>query len=89
MSKDLGSPVIAAGQPEAMASETIQNLRARLAELASDLRAAMAHHREGRLDEAEALYRKLLDAAPNHPQALRFSLASSKLSAGDPSAAWS
>jgi tetratricopeptide (TPR) repeat protein len=71
MSKDLGSPVIAAGQPEAMASETIQNLRARLAELASDLRAAMAHHREGRLDEAEALYRKLLDAAPNHPQALR------------------
>ncbi len=31
---------------------------------------ALAHHQEGRLAEAEALYRKLLDRQPNHPDAL-------------------
>jgi tetratricopeptide (TPR) repeat protein len=29
----------------------------------------MRHHRAGRRDEAEALYRKMLKAAPNHPRA--------------------
>ena len=31
---------------------------------------ALAAHQAGRLDEAEALYRALLDAAPDHPDAL-------------------
>lgn len=40
-----------------------------LPELTADLQAALAHHQAGRLDAAEALYRKLLDAMPGHPRA--------------------
>jgi tetratricopeptide (TPR) repeat protein len=54
-----------------MAAKIIANIRAHLLELAKDLQAAHAHHHAGRVDEAEALYRKMLEAAPNHPQALR------------------
>jgi tetratricopeptide (TPR) repeat protein len=40
------------------------------ADSAGDFAAAFAHHQAGRLDEAEARYRRLLDAAPDHPRAL-------------------
>jgi predicted O-linked N-acetylglucosamine transferase (SPINDLY family) len=33
---------------------------------------ALEHHRAGRLDEAEALYRQVLQVQPNHPDALHF-----------------
>ena len=36
----------------------------------SEFEAAVAHHRAGRLDEAEGLYRGLLDVAPDHPRVL-------------------
>jgi tetratricopeptide (TPR) repeat protein len=45
--------------------------RAHLPEPTADLQAAVAHHQAGRLDEAETLYRKLLDAMPDEPRALR------------------
>ncbi len=37
---------------------------------ASDLAAAMALHRAGRLDQAEAAYRAMLDPHPGHSDAL-------------------
>jgi tetratricopeptide (TPR) repeat protein len=54
-----------------MVAKPIANIRAHLLGLATDLQAALAHHHAGRVNEAEALYRKMLEAAPNHPQALR------------------
>jgi len=36
----------------------------------SILQAAIAHHQAGQLDQAERLYRKLLDRTPDHPDAL-------------------
>lgn len=36
------------------------------------LQLAIRHHREGRLDIAEAIYRRVLDAVPDHPDALHF-----------------
>jgi tetratricopeptide (TPR) repeat protein len=56
---------------DAAESRHATGIRAYLMQLATDLQAALAHHRAGRIDQAEALYRKMLDAAPNHPQALR------------------
>jgi tetratricopeptide (TPR) repeat protein len=44
----------------------------KLAELTAQMRSAMAHHQAGRLEDAAKLYRKVLDAAPAYPQALRF-----------------
>jgi tetratricopeptide (TPR) repeat protein len=44
--------------------------RPRWASVAPQLDAAMAHHRAGRLDRAEALYRKILNKVPDHPDAL-------------------
>jgi tetratricopeptide (TPR) repeat protein len=41
--------------------------RARSRELVINLESAVAHHQAGNLKEAEALYTKLLDAAPRHP----------------------
>jgi len=40
---------------------------------AADLAAAWAHHRAGRLGPAEALYRKILQQAPRHADALHLS----------------
>ena len=40
------------------------------AELTPTLRQALAHHRGGRLREAEQLYRHVLQVAPEHPDAL-------------------
>jgi tetratricopeptide (TPR) repeat protein len=37
---------------------------------AEDLENAIAHHRAGRLDQAEVIYRKLLTANPGHPRGL-------------------
>lgn len=38
---------------------------------AAPLAAAMRHHQAGRLDQAEALYRRVLAKTPAHPEALR------------------
>ena len=38
--------------------------------VAEDFRAAYAHHRAGKLEKAEALYRKVLKRLPGHPDAL-------------------
>jgi tetratricopeptide (TPR) repeat protein len=43
----------------------------RVIEVGAHLQAALAHHRAGELEEAEALYSKILSVAPNHPHALR------------------
>ncbi|MGQ9367112.1 tetratricopeptide repeat protein [Azospirillum sp. A39] len=47
------------------------------------LTAALAHHRAGRLGEAEALYRAVLDAVPGHADA-RHLLGVARLQAGHP-----
>ena len=44
--------------------------RLRWAKVAADVREALGHHRAGRLDRAEALYRKILNKVPDHPDAL-------------------
>jgi predicted O-linked N-acetylglucosamine transferase (SPINDLY family) len=36
------------------------------------LRAALEHHQNGQLDQAETLYRQILQVEPNHPDALHF-----------------
>jgi tetratricopeptide (TPR) repeat protein len=51
-------------------NEPVTGGRAHSADSAADLEAALGHHRAGRLEEAEALYRKLLGTAPGHPHAL-------------------
>ena len=44
--------------------------RARRGEIPDLLRLGRGHHSAGRLDEAEVIYRQILDRAPDHPQAL-------------------
>jgi tetratricopeptide (TPR) repeat protein len=44
--------------------------RRRQAALAADLSSALEHHRAGRLERAETLYRKLLQKSPGNPDAL-------------------
>jgi predicted O-linked N-acetylglucosamine transferase (SPINDLY family) len=39
-------------------------------QIPSALQAALEHHQAGRLPEAEAIYRQILQAEPNHPDAL-------------------
>jgi predicted O-linked N-acetylglucosamine transferase (SPINDLY family) len=39
-------------------------------QIPSALQAALEHHQAGRLPEAEAIYRQILQAQPNHPDAL-------------------
>src|SRR5256885_1673494 len=41
-------------------------------DLTSILAIAVEHHRRGQLAEAERLYRQILEAAPEHPEALHF-----------------
>ena len=40
------------------------------ASVEQDLQAALAHHRAGQLPQAEALYRRILEEQPKHPDAL-------------------
>jgi predicted TPR repeat methyltransferase len=54
---------------EPLAREETQSRRFTIAEA---LELAMKLHREGRLDQAEAIYRRILEAAPDHPDALHF-----------------
>ncbi|MBS4095598.1 MAG: tetratricopeptide repeat protein [Sulfuricella sp.] len=42
----------------------------RKAQVGNNLQVAVEHHRAGRLAQAEALYRAVLQADPNHPEAL-------------------
>lgn len=46
------------------------DVRGQWARYADDLNAALAHHRAGRIDRASKLYRRILDKAPDHPDAL-------------------
>lgn len=38
----------------------------------STYRSALQHHQQGQLAQAEALYRKVLDASPKHADALHY-----------------
>jgi tetratricopeptide (TPR) repeat protein len=58
-------------QDPSAAGKAAAAARARALELLNDLRSAVAHHRAGRLDEAEALYCRLIEKVPGHPQASR------------------
>jgi tetratricopeptide (TPR) repeat protein len=58
-------------------------LRSQWAPFAADLNAALAHHRAGRLGRASKLYRRILDKAPDHPDALHM-LGVIATSRGDP-----
>src|SRR5215471_4716548 len=53
-----------------MGNEAINIAEARGGDAAAELKAAIAHHRARRYDEAETIYRRLLDAVPGHPRAL-------------------
>ncbi|WP_431857341.1 tetratricopeptide repeat protein [Azospirillum sp.] len=53
-----------------------------MATLQEALDLALQHHRAGRLDEADALYRRILDAVPGHTDALHL-LGLLRLSRGD------
>ncbi len=55
--------------PEDLPSRTVESRR-QAAGLSRTLRAALAHHQAGRLDRAEALYRKVLAADPDHTDAM-------------------
>ena len=46
--------------------------RTRIREVAAEFNTAVAHHRADRIEEAEALYRRVLEAIPNHPRVLHF-----------------
>src|SRR5260370_41093557 len=62
------------GDPTARIRHTdgdpIPNKPTRLVKLAADLQSALTHHQAGRLEEAESLYCKLLDAVPGYPRVL-------------------
>jgi tetratricopeptide (TPR) repeat protein len=64
MTEVLDSLTVSPGSVGPMAGNPGTDVRAHLAEVAADLRAAVAHQKAGRLDEAEALYRGLLDGKP-------------------------
>jgi len=57
--------------------------RRRQAAKTAELTAALEHHRAGRLDRAEALYRKFLEKSPGHPDGLHL-LGIITLARGDP-----
>jgi tetratricopeptide (TPR) repeat protein len=53
-----------------MTTHTGQDNARRMAGIARDFRTAVAHHKAGRLDRADALYRKVLQRAPDHVDVL-------------------
>jgi tetratricopeptide (TPR) repeat protein len=59
------------------------NPRGSWAPFAADLNVALEHHRAGRLDRASKLYKRILDKAPGHPDALHM-LGVIATSRGDP-----
>ena len=61
MTEGLGLPIISVPDIKFVAGKPGTDIRAHLAELATDLQAAVAHQRAGRLAEAESLYRVVLD----------------------------
>jgi tetratricopeptide (TPR) repeat protein len=62
MTEQFGSPTISPAPAGPMAAKP--EMRAHLAKIAADLQAAVAHQRAGRVHQAEALYRGLLDGKP-------------------------
>jgi tetratricopeptide (TPR) repeat protein/2-polyprenyl-3-methyl-5-hydroxy-6-metoxy-1,4-benzoquinol methylase len=46
--------------------------RAELQSIHRDIEAALKHHQAKRLPESEAIYRRILEVEPNHPDALHF-----------------
>jgi protein O-GlcNAc transferase len=66
-SKRMGQAAI--DTPEDLPARTVESRR-QAAGLSRTLRAALAHHQAGRLDRAEALYRKVLAADPDHTDAM-------------------
>lgn len=56
-----------------MGNEAIAAVRAQgTEEAAATLQAAFAHHKAGRFDDADVLYREVLSTVPNHPNALHW-----------------
>jgi len=53
-----------------MAKRNGQDSARRMGDISRDLQTAFAHHQEGKLDRAEALYRKVLQRAPDDANAL-------------------
>ena len=71
------------GTDAAMAGSGNRAERRRQAAKTAELTAALEHHRAGRLDRAEALYRKFLEKSPGHPDGLHL-LGIITLARGDP-----
>lgn len=59
-------------KPRSRKSKKINGLNPQGISLQAALQQAMTLHQAGRLPEAEALYRQILLAEPNHPEALHF-----------------
>jgi tetratricopeptide (TPR) repeat protein len=70
MSEGGGSQAIPTARVQNTVGESITDQRASPDKLTTDLQSALTHHQAGRLEEAEALYCKLLDAVPGHPRVL-------------------
>ncbi len=70
MSEGAGSQGIPTARVQNTVGDPITDQRTRLAKLAADLQSALTHHQAGRLEEAESLYCKLLDAVPGYPRVL-------------------
>ena len=43
-----------------------------LSSIPQAIQVALEHHQAGRLPQAEAIYRQILQTAPNHPDALHY-----------------
>jgi tetratricopeptide (TPR) repeat protein len=68
MSNALGAQAMS---QDRSAADKAAAARARAIELLGDLRSGLEHHRAGRFDEAETLYRTIIEKVPAHPQASR------------------
>jgi tetratricopeptide (TPR) repeat protein len=53
-----------------MVNHLVPEARKKQAQVHQDLQAGLEHHRAGRLDRAEQMYRKVLQRTPTHPDAL-------------------